>query len=512
MSAASRIVANTGFQFGRLVLTVGMALLTTRWTLDALGVEDFGLFNLVVGVVALLSFVSVSLATSAQRAFAVDLGRGDQENLRRTFRASVWIHNIVGIGVGILIELGGLVLFDNYLNISPDRMTAAWIIFHLTAFTAVISITAVPYDALIGAHERLHVEAIASVVDSAFRLAISGWLLQVTSDRLIVFSAWIFVIALALRVFKTVYCLNTFPEAEFDLIGKSDPMITKRLMSFAGWNTFGALCFVIRSQGLGVVLNNYFGTSINASYGIANQVNSQIGFASVALVRSISPQLMKSEGEGDRGRALRLASLASRGSTLLMVIFAVPAYFEMDFLLRLWLGHPPPLSVEFCRLILISTLITQITVGIQITVQAIGKIAAYQMVMGSLLVLTMPLGVILLLMGYPPTSVLVGVVCIDGGAAVFRMVFLKKLGGFGIRTYLADVVFRAAIPFGAACAAALAIQNFMNSGFHRLILVSVGSGLTAILLGMTVGVLPSERARLFAITEKIRAVILKIRG
>jgi O-antigen/teichoic acid export membrane protein len=241
------------------------------------------------------------------------------------------------------------------------------------------------------------------------------------------------------------YCLKKYNECTL-MEYKIDKPLIKELSSFAGWNLFGALCGIGRTQGLAVLLNMFFGTIINAAYGVANQVAGQMNFFSATMLRALNPQIMKSEGMNDRQRMLRLSMMASKFGFFLLAFIAIPCIFEMPAILKFWLKDVPEYTTVFCSLVLIGSLANQLTIGLQSAIQATGKIKKYQSIVGSILLLNLPVSYILLKLNFPAYSVLIGFICIELIACGFRLVFLKKIAGLSIREYFNRVFFKELLP------------------------------------------------------------------
>ncbi|WP_416448235.1 MATE family efflux transporter [Leeuwenhoekiella sp. A2] len=480
MKAANRVVANTAILYGRMLLTMGISLYSTRLVLNALGSTDYGIYNLVAGIIVMLSFLNSAMATSSQRYLSYHQGKKDIQKQKEVFTNSFFLHIIIGFILVLSLEIAGLFLFDGFLNIPADRIVSARIIYHYMAVTVFFTVITVPFNALLIAHENMLWVAFVNIIETLLKLGIALLLYVVSSDKLVVYGMLTASIVIFSFVLYASFCLKKYPECTFKGVMKPEKSFIKDLTSFAGWNLFGALCGMGRNQGIAVILNLFLGAAVNAAYGIANQVSGQMIFLSATLLRALNPQIMKSEGANDRVRMLRLANMASKFSFYLIAFIAIPSIFEMKSILGLWLVNVPPLTVIFCNLILIGILTNQLTIGLQSAFQAIGDIKFYQIIVGSLLLLNLPVSYILLYNGYPAYSVLISYIITEFIACVMRVYLFKRKANFSITNYLKNVTLKEIYPVLGSCLICfLCVQNLE---FKWRLIVTYG---TSILLFIT---------------------------
>lgn len=434
-NSAKRVILNTGILYGRMILTVGVSLYTTRLILNVLGSTDFGIFNLIAGVIAMLAFLNNAMATATQRFLSFYQGKNDLPMQKKVFTNSLNLHIIIGIVICILLELAGLFLFDGFLNIPQERMAAAKAVYQWMILSVFFTVLTVPFTGSLVAHENMLWVAIAGILEVLLKFGLALYLYIANADKLIVYAIGMAAVNGLSLVFYAVYCFRKYNECTLEGLLRPDMKLTKELSSFTGWNLFGALCGLGRTQGIAIILNLFFGTMINAAYGIANQVSSQLNFFSSTMLRAINPQIMKSEGAGDRQRMLRLSMTASKFGFFLFAIFAIPSIFEMDAILALWLKTVPENTVVFCQLILIGTLINQLTIGLQSAIQATGKIKVYQVVVGSIVLFNLPVAYLLLKMGHAASAVMYSYMAIELVACSFRIYFLHKIAGMSVKEY-----------------------------------------------------------------------------
>lgn len=475
MQAANRVVMNTGLLYGKMLVTIFISLYSTRLVLSALGALDYGIFNLIAGVIAMLSFLNMAMTLSTQRYMSYNLGGGDMERLKKVFNASILLHLLLGLGLVIVFEAAGYFLFGHVLNIPPERVPAAKIIYHFMVASAFFTIISVPYDATINARENMLLVALTGIAEALLKLAVALSLQSTTSDRLVLFAGLTAATAVGLLLFKRIYCSVKYPESRISIGKYRDVSLLKEMFAYGGWNMFGAVSVVTRNQGIAMILNVFFGTIVNAAYGIANQVNAQLSFFSVTLMQALNPQIMKSEGQGNRERMLKLAMIASKFSFSLLAFFAIPLLLEAPFVLGLWLKEVPEYTVIFCRLILLCTMVNQLSVGIQVGVQSVGKIRKYQVAVSTLLMINLPVAYVLLRMGMPAWSVLASALGMEIVTCAYRIVAAERLIGLPVREFLGSVAARALGSVLLAFCIALLPYRAMEEGWARLIVTCAAS-------------------------------------
>lgn len=485
-----------------MLLTVGISLYTTRLVLNALGSTDFGIFQLVAGVIAMLSFLNNAMATSTQRFLSFYQGENDMIMQKKVFINSLQIHIIIGLILVIVLESLGFFLFDGFLNIPLDRMNAAKAIYHFMSATVFFTVLSVPFMGTLIAHENLLWVSIVGIVETLLKLGIALLLLTLLNDKLFIYGLLTECICLLSLILYAVFCFKKYKECTLEGLFTIDRVLMKQLSSFAGWNLFGALCGLGRTQGLAILLNLFLGTVVNAAYGIANQVSSQMAFFSSSLLRALNPQIMKSEGAGDRDRMLRLSMMASKFCFFLLAIVSIPCIFEMEIILSIWLKNVPQHTLMFCRLILLGILINQLTIGLQSAIQATGKIKVYQSVVGSIILLNLPVAYLLLKFNYPVYYVLLSYCLIELIACIARLYFLKIIANLSIGLYFSRVFVHLIIPVLVSIVACLIVSNYIFSTYRMVYTVFLSSMVFIISTYIT-GLCKDEKEIVLNILKKI---------
>ncbi len=451
-----------------MLLTVGVSLYSTRLILYALGNIDYGIFALVGGVVAVLAFLKNTMSTSTQRFLSFYQGKNDLQSQKSVFFNSLILHILVGIVIFFLLVSLESILFDQFLNIPNDRINSAKIVYRTTLISLLFSMVNVPFIGSLVAHENLFFVAVMNIFEVLSKLGIAFILITSDQNKLEIYGYFLAALSLITLIIYAIFCFLTYPECTVKGPKINQNRITQ-LSSFAGWNLFGALCGLGRTQGLAVVLNLFFGATINAAYGIANQLSSQIIFFSSTMLRALNPQIMKSEGSDNRDRTLRLSMIASKFGFFLVAILAIPAIFEMTKILHFWLKHVPEYTSIFTNLILVSILLNQTTIGLQSALQATGKIKLYQIVVGSVILLTLPFAYILLKLGYRPYYVYISYLALECIAVVLRLFIAKNIIGLSISLYLNQVFLRLLTPSISSALICLLITNFLEYKYRFLL-------------------------------------------
>ncbi|PKK36331.1 hypothetical protein BWI96_12150 [Siphonobacter sp. SORGH_AS_0500] len=456
-----------------MVITIGVSLYSTRLVLNALGAVDFGIYNLIAGIIVMLSFLNSAMSTSTQRYLSYYQGKKDESMQRKVFSNSLILHIIIGLSIVGMLELGSLFIFDGILNIPLNRLEAAKNIYHFMSVAVFFTIVAVPFSGLLISHENIVWVALINIIETLIKLGIAIGLYYISKDKLITYGCSMALISAISLVIYLIICLNKYKECTIKVYKDYDKPIIKELGFFASWNLFGALCSVGKTQGLAIILNVFLGTLVNAAYGIANQVSAQMNFFSSAMLQALNPQIMKSEGAGDRSKMLKLSMAGSKFAFFLLAFIAIPAIFEIKNILELWLKNVPPYTVTFCQLILIGIMTNQLTIGLQSALQATGKIKTYQTVVGGVQLLTIPLAFLLLKLGLPDYSVLVGLIVIEFIACILRIYFLHKIAGLSISEYLYKVILKEVIPVIVSVSICWLIVQYIQVEYRFLLTFAV---------------------------------------
>lgn len=445
LTSANRLVLNTMSQYCKTIINILLSFYSTNLILNSLGVSDYGIYSLIAGVVSMLSFVNNALIVTTQRFLSFYHGSNAKDKLRMIFGNSLLLHLVLGIGIVGFIEIVGFFLFDGFFNIPEERIVVAKIIYHIVAVILYITFVTAPFRALFIARENIVYVSVVDIIDGILKVVLAVFLSGVSFDKLLVYGYGMLCISLFNLLAYSIYSLRKYEECSLK-IKKCNFEYIKELSGFAGWSMYSTGCIVGRTQGVAIVLNKFFGTIINAAFGIALQVSGAISFLSQSFLNSMSPQIVKAEGSGNRHGMLLLSLKACKFSTLISASVVLPCVFEMPRLLELWLGNVPDHSVFFCRIVLLTSLVDQISIGLGSANQAVGNIRNYSIFVNTVKLFTVPVIFIGIKLGMSVYSVMWLYVVFEAICALIRIPFLKHTAGLVISDYINNVLKKIILP------------------------------------------------------------------
>lgn len=432
MSSNNTIAKNTLYLYFRMFFNLGVTLFTSRIVLKTLGVEDFGIYNLVAGFVVMFSFINGSMSAASQRFLNVEIAHGEKKQINKVFCTSMNVHILVTILILVLGETLGLWFINNQLNIPIDRMYAANWVYQMSLITAVVNITRVPYNALIIAYQRMSIYAYLGIFETIMKLVIVYILvLQESLDHLIVYAVLFMVVNILINIIYRVYCRKNFDE-ESAYYWHYDRKLTSEMALFSGWNLFGQLANIGASQGLYMILNVFVGVTVNAAVGIATQVNAAVYSFITNFQTAFNPQITQSYALKDFENHKKLLLFASKFSFFLLAILATPILLNTAYILDLWLGNMvPTFAKEFTQIVILISLIDALAGPFWMSVHATGRIKIYQFIISLILLINLPLAYIMLWQGYSPPDVLKVKLILNGLVFAFRFWYAGRLVDIG---------------------------------------------------------------------------------
>jgi len=435
MDSNKRIAVNSVVIFIRLCVTSLIGLFSSRFILQALGASDFGLYNVVGGIVALLNVLNTSMVTTTYRYIAYEMGKGEEGNPNKVFNTSLAIH--FGFALLILI-VGGLLgewYISNYLNVDPSRLPDARFVFRISILTTMLTTSFVPFQGLLVALEKFTITAVFDIITRILAFVGVLYLLSYSGNRIRLYS----VIMLSVNAIHYLLIYIYSRKKSYEIIRfrpNNDKRLYKEMFSFAGWILIGASASVGKSQGSAIIINYFFGTLVNAAYAVARQVESYILMFSRSLNQAAVPQITKSFSGGDKQRSETLASYISKYTFILMSLVAFPVMLEMDFLLEIWLKNVPEGATVFCQLLVLSGLLGCVGEGIPALIQASNKIKQFQITTSVLSLMGLPAAFIAYKLGAPAYSILIVYCAIEIINAFVRLYLLKRVLGMDIKAFV----------------------------------------------------------------------------
>ena len=491
MSNSSRIAKNTLALYFRQILIMLVSLYTVRVVLNTLGAEDYGIYNVVAGVVMMFGFLSGAMATASQRFFSFEMGRKNEAGLPHIFSVTLTIYAFLSAVIVIFAETLGFWFVCNKLVIPLERMTAAKWIYQCAVISFLFTLMTTPYMSAIIAHENMSIYAYVSIAEAALKLAVAFVLKIAVADKLILYGILLLFVAIINTGLYRFYCRRHYKECRFRL--SWDKKLFSGMFSYVGWNLFGSSVGVFKNQIVNILLNQFFGSLVNAARAIASQVSAAVTSFSQNFSTAIRPQIIKTYAAEEKEECLSLTFRGCRMTFFLMYIFTLPLLLEMPFVLDVWLKNPPENAVIFARLVLIDALVDSVSYPIMTLAQATGKIKLYQSAVGGILLMNLPASYVCLKCGLPAYSVLVAAICITFIAFVVRLFIVKVLTGFSIRSFLMSVclpIFAVAV---LSAVVPVAARYFIKGGVMNFICVVFLSVTFASASILFVGMNKSER-------------------
>jgi O-antigen/teichoic acid export membrane protein len=448
---------------------MGISLVSTRLILNALGSTDFGIFSLIGGVIAMLTFLNNAMTQATQRFLNYNLGAGDVEKLKQIFNASVLLHLIIGILVVALIEIAGLWAFDYFLNIPIERLSASKIVFHFIVISTFFTIISVPYDGIINAHEHMLFDSILGIVQSLGILAIALSITILNTDKLEWYGAFMAGLTILLLVIRRIYCRIQYPESKINFNKYLNKHTLIEMINYSKFTLMGATSSMFGAFGVPVILNSFFGTKINAAHGVAIQLNGQISVFSNAMMRALNPQITKSEGSGNRTRMFDLAILGSKYGYLLLAFFAIPFILEADFILKLWLKNPPEYAILFCQFAIVVSMLNQLSIPISNMINAQGNIGRLNVFSSIIFISILPIIYFLFKLQFPPFWFYIVQILLELVLLNLRLYQAKHKLNFPIKLFMTKVLKPVFIITLSMSVIGLSIKYFCEESYFRLI-------------------------------------------
>lgn len=502
-----RIAKNTLLLYVRMLFTMAVSLFTSRVILNTLGVEDYGINNVVGGIVTMFSVLSGSLSASISRFITFELGKGNLQRLKTVFSTGVNIQLGMSLLVVILAEAVGIWFLNTKMNIPVERLNAANWVFQCAILTFVLNLLSVPYNAAIIAHEKMSAFAYISVVEVTLKLIIVYMLTISPFDRLKTYAVLLLFVGAVIRFIYGYYCKRHFEECTYHFV--FDKPVLKEMTGFAGWNFLGNGAYMLNTQGVNILMNLYFGVAVNAARGIATQVDAALKQFVNNFTTAVNPQITKSYAQGDLAYMHKLVCRSAKFSAFLMMFFAVPIILETNTILTIWLKTVPDYAVIFLQWIIISSFMDTVLANSLVTSMfATGKIKRYQIIVTTVGCLVFPLSWIAFKLGFEPQVGYILYFIIYTILLFVRLNLLKDMVKLSVMMYIREVLYKLApvIVVGFAIPGILILT--MDAGWLRLILVCLLSVLVTAASEYFIGLSNKEKD---FVAEKIKLVIGKIK-
>ena len=498
----SRIFKNTIILCLRMLFTMGVALYTSRVVLKVLGVDDYGLYNIIGGIVVLLAIVSNSMRSATQRFITFELGCGDSHQVSDAFSMSMIAHFIIGAVVILIGETVGLWYVQTRLNIPEGRETAALYVYQFSLLTTVITLIRSPYEASVIAHEKMSFFAYMSIIDVCLKLAIVCLLTLAPWDKLIIYGILVFLTSIIIFFCYRLYCRKVFNTCSFHFVIKKDYFL--KLFSFLGWNLLGASASLGTQQAGNLIINRFLGVAINAAYGVANQVNGAINAFVSNFQVAFTPQIVKLFSQKRYTEFYQLSNSSALLSYYILFIISFPLIVNIDYVLGVWLVEVPLYSGYFCTLLIIYSLIDAVQAPLWIGINASGDIKIYEIWLSVILILNIPFSFFALKWGWAPYWVLIIRVLLNLITAICRCIHVRIQLDYPIKEYIINVVFRVILVTSITIAVWMLIpHNSLFSSFGGFVICYIASLSVITVIVLLFGLGHRERAFLLSSIRRL---------
>ena len=472
MTHRNKIIINTIASYVKIIINAIAMIFTTRILLERLGAIDYGLFNLIAGTIAMMSFLNGALMVSGQRFYSIALGKKDYFLLNKYFNNSVFIHVIISIFTILILLLLIPILFNGFLDIEESKREIAIIIYIIMTISSALTLFGIPYSAMMNAYEDIGILAIFNIIQILLQLLGAIFLIYINNYLLLIYTMFTFT-SILVRVLCEISWVNLhYKHIKHRGIALFDKIIFRQIFKFAGWNTLGSVAILIRSQGVAIVLNIFFGTIINAAYGIANQVNSLVLAFSASLTTVFTPSIIQAHGADDNNKMRFLSIFTSKLSFYLSSIMAIPLIIYTQEILCIWLEQIPKFTVSFCLLIIICFLIQMIYPGLNRAIYACGKIKNYQIWMSLYFILILPLGIILFQYITNPTYIIYLMILSQLAVMAVTIHYAHKYCGIDKGNYYKCIVCPSFILVIATVFIGLSLKSFIPTTLPLIIGIS----------------------------------------
>lgn len=508
MSGNTRIIKNSGILYIRLLTTSIIGLIATRILLQSLGVSDFGLYSVVGGIVVMMGFLNTVMVSTTYRYIAFELGKGNLVGVNQIFNISLVIHLSLALLLILFAETLGRFYIQHYLNVPFDRVDDAMFVFRFSVLGAFFSIISIPFQGLITAQEKFLIRASIEIFRSLLRLGAVLIILSYLGNRLRLYSVLMMIVMMTPPILFFLYSRKKYPSIiRWNFQRNIDKY--KEMIGFSGWILLGAGASVGKVQGAALIINSFFGTILNASFGIATQINSIVLMFSRNLGQAAIPQITKSYSSGNLERTIQLAFYISKYSFFLMLLPALPILLETDFILGLWLKEVPQYTSVFINLMIINALIEVTYAGIPAAVHATGNIKWFQIILSAISLLSLPAAYILFSLGYPPYSILVTYIVSSIVGIIVRLFLLKTIINFNVKEFIKKSylkIFYVAI----SVAPLFFIRNLYQESITRFIIISMLAVIWVLTAVYVVGIEKNEKVTISTILMKMFKTKLRI--
>lgn len=467
------IVKNTIAQYAKTLISIIVSIYTARVILQELGVEDYGIFSVIAGFITMFGVLNSSMIVSIQRFISCEIAENNKEKINLIYSTSILSHVGLALIVLFLLETVGLYFVSNHMVFPEGKLSDAIFVFHCISISFAINIISIPQQAILVSFEKIFLSSIVGIIESFLKLGIAIALMHFSKDKLIAYSLLFAAVSIFIRFSYSVAIRHSLPELRFKSTFCKKTF--KEVTNFAGWNLFGGIANIGKIQGVNIILNTFFGTVVNAAYGLANQIDSQLLFFSASIFQASNSQIVQSYKKSDYSRLKTLVSSSAKTAFTMFFIISMPLLIIPDDLIKLWLGEVPEYCSVFVVLMLLNAYIELFSSPLMLITQATGRIKNYFITISSIMIMILPLSYIALKMGASPYSVLYITIGINIVLLAVRLWFVSSNAGFPIAFYVKETIIPAFIIVVIATFIAHYISGFVCNHILRILVTFISS-------------------------------------
>lgn len=484
-----------------MLVVMGVTIFSSRIILKGLGASDYGIYNVVGGIVSMMVFLNSALNASTSRFLTYELGVGNREQLNKTFSASLNLHISVAIIVFFICETIGLWFLYHKMVIPLDRMTAAFWVFQFSIVSMAINYTQVPYNAALVSHENMAIYAYVGLYEAFSKMGIAYLISVSPIDRLVFYGLLLMLNTVLIQLFYRFYTKSRYEECRFRIV--KDKTLYKKLLSYSVWDLFGGLAGVSQNQGVNILLNMFFGPVVNAARAISFQLQTAVKLFINNFLTAVRPQVVKSFAENNYGRMYGLTFKAIKYSLIIMMALVAPIIFETDFVLTIWLGDTYPAETSlFAKIILVSALFDVIEVGQNMAFHAIGRIKTGNIVCGTIMILSLPISYVLLKLGLPSYVPFVIAIITNVINEILTLLIMKSYIDFSLKELFYNTYLPVIIVIVIVCGVPFLICRFMEGGVLRFFINLLAIEVTLFVFGWLLCLSRGEKSQILSVISK----------
>lgn len=501
-STPVRIAKNTAYLYVKILVSLCFTVFTTRIVLSSLGATDYGIWGVLGSTIAMLGFLNASMSASTQRFMNYYEGRGNVTEKIKIYNSAVIIHIVIALFIGVIFFMIEGVMFNGLIKIPIERIMVAKWVYRIIILSTMVSIVTVPYNAVVNSHEDLLYFSVVGIIDVFLKFLLALYVQVTIFDKLIVYGLTVLSVTILSFFLMYVYCKRKYVECRFHPSNYFDKTLVKEMFFFGGWNLVGTSSTMISNYGIGIVINRFFGTVINATNSVCTQFTGYMQLLSTNLMKAVNPVIVKSEGSGNRKKMFETTFLSCKLSFLAYLLIGIPFFIECNYILNLWLKEVPPFCLQFCQLACILKVIEQLTVPLSTSISAVGKIKQYNIVTAIIHICQILLVIFFFAMGLESYFCVVAMIVAAVLTSLYKIIYCQRNLSMNIVPFL-NIIIRSIFHL-VICMVPGFIIIFMPESFARFIMIAGLALILNVVSGYYIVFNSAEREMIFVIFKRMR--------